>query len=55
MANKISKKKLWIIIAAVVVVAAIIVAAVIKGKKDEGVKVATDSPCRRTTNCLVKK
>ena len=42
MANKISKKKIWIIIAVVAVVALIVVAVIVKGKRSEGTKVATE-------------
>jgi HlyD family secretion protein len=43
-----SKKKLWIIIAAVIVIGAIVTIAVIKGKGNEGTKVATEKVTRRT-------
>ncbi|MEI7663043.1 MAG: efflux RND transporter periplasmic adaptor subunit [Bacteroidota bacterium] len=48
MANKISKKKIWIIIAVVAVVALIVVAAVVKGKRNEGIKVSTEKVMKRT-------
>jgi len=48
MARKISKKKMWIIIAAVAVVAVIIIAAVLKGRGKEGIKVATEKVAKRT-------
>lgn len=48
MTRKISKKKLWIIVAAVIVVAAIVTAAVLKGKGNEGIRVATEKAARRT-------
>ena len=48
MTSKISKKKMWIIIASVAVVAAIVVAAIIKGKGNEGIKVATEKVMKRT-------
>ena len=48
MANKISKKKIWIIIAVVAVIALIIIAVVVKGKRNEGTKVATEKVMKRT-------
>ena len=48
MTRKISKKSMWIIIAVVAVVAAIVIAAVIKGKGNEGIKVATEKVMKRT-------
>ena len=48
MANKISKKKIWIIIAVVAVVALIVIAAVVKGQRNEGIKVATEKIIKRT-------
>jgi len=48
MANKISKKKIWIIIAVVAVVALIVVAVIVKGKRSEGTKVATEKVLKRT-------
>ena len=48
MANKISKKKIWIIIAIVAVVALIVIAAVFKGQRNEGTKVATEKVMKRT-------
>jgi HlyD family secretion protein len=48
MANKISKKKLWIMIAVVAVVAAIIIAAVLKGRGTDGIRVATEKVTKRT-------
>ncbi len=48
MANKISKKKIWIIIAVVAVVAAIVILAVVKGQRNEGTKVATEKVMKRT-------
>jgi HlyD family secretion protein len=48
MTRKISKKKIWIIIAIVAVVAIIVVAAVLKGKGTEGIKVATEKVSKRT-------
>jgi len=48
MAKKISKKKIWIIIAAVVVIAVIVIAAVVKGNRNEGTKVATEKVTKRT-------
>jgi HlyD family secretion protein len=48
MALKVSKKKMWIIIAVLAVVAAIVVAALIKGKNNEGTKVATEKVINRT-------
>jgi HlyD family secretion protein len=48
MALKVSKKKMWIIIAIVAVVAAIVVAAVLKGRTSEGIKVATEKATNRT-------
>jgi HlyD family secretion protein len=43
-----SKKKLWLIIAGVVVLVVIIVLAVLKGKNNEGTKVATEKVVRRS-------
>ena len=48
MALKVSKKNMWIIIASVAVIAAIVVTAVIKGKNNEGTKVATEKAATRT-------
>ena len=48
MANKISKKKIWIIIAVVAVVAAIVILAVVKGQRNELTKVATEKVMKRT-------
>jgi HlyD family secretion protein len=48
MTSKISKKKMWIIIAIVAVVAAIVIAAIIKGKGSEAIKVATEKVMKRT-------
>ncbi len=48
MTAKKSKKKLWIILGATAVLAIIIIAAVVKGKRDEGIKVATEKVTRRT-------
>jgi HlyD family secretion protein len=48
MTMKISKKKMWIIIAVVAVVAIIVVAAVIKGKGTDATKVATEKVMKRT-------
>jgi HlyD family secretion protein len=48
MTRKISKKKIWIIIAIVAVVAIIVVAAIIKGKGNEGTNVATEKVVKRT-------
>jgi HlyD family secretion protein len=48
MSVKISKKKMWIIIAIVAVVAIIVVAAIVKGKGNEGTKVATEKVMKRT-------
>jgi len=48
MTRKISKKKIWIIIAIVAVVAIIVIAAVFKGKGSEGIKVATEKVAKRT-------
>ncbi len=48
MANKISKKKIWIIIAVVAVVAAIVILAVVKGQRNEGTKVSTEKVMKRT-------
>jgi len=48
MANKISKKKLWIVMAVVAVVAIIIIAAVLKGRGTEGIRVATEKVSKRT-------
>ena len=42
MTRKISKKKTWIIIAVVAVVVVIVVAAVVKGRENEGLRVATE-------------
>ena len=47
MTSKISKKKIWIIIAIVAVIAIIVVAAIIKGKGNEGNKVATEKVMKR--------
>jgi HlyD family secretion protein len=43
-----SKKKLWLIIAGVIVLVIIIVLAVLKGKNNEGTKVATEKVVRRS-------
>ncbi|MEI7498981.1 MAG: efflux RND transporter periplasmic adaptor subunit [Bacteroidota bacterium] len=48
MSKKISKKKMWIIIAVVAVVAFIVIAAILKGKGNEGIKVATEKVMKRT-------
>ncbi|MEI7727301.1 MAG: efflux RND transporter periplasmic adaptor subunit [Bacteroidota bacterium] len=48
MTSKISKKKMWIIIAIVAVVAAIVIAAVLKGKGSDAIKVATEKVVKRT-------
>ena len=48
MTSKISKKKMWIIIAIVAVVAAIVIAAVLKGKGSDAIKVATEKVMKRT-------
>ena len=48
MTNKISKKKMWIIIAIVAVIAIIVVAAVLKGKGSDETKVATEKVMKRT-------
>ena len=48
MTSKISKKKMWIIIAIVAVVAAIVIAAVLKGRGNEGIKIATEKVMKRT-------
>jgi HlyD family secretion protein len=48
MTKKISKKKMWIIIAIVAVVAIIVIAAIFKGKGNEGIKVATEKVVKRT-------
>ena len=48
MTRKISKKKMWIIIAIVAVVAIIVIAAIVKGKGNEGIKVATEKVAKRT-------
>jgi HlyD family secretion protein len=48
MTRKISKKKMWIIIAIVAVVAAIVVAAVFKGKGSDAIKVSTEKVMNRT-------
>jgi HlyD family secretion protein len=48
MTNKISKKKMWIIIAIVAVVAIIVVAAVYKGKGSDEIKVSTEKVVKRT-------
>ena len=48
MTPKKSKKKLWIIIAAVAVLTIIIVLAVVKGGKNEGIKVSVEEVARRT-------
>jgi len=39
---------MWIIIAAVAVVAIIVIVAVVKGKRDEGIKIATEKVMKRT-------
>jgi len=43
-----SRKKTWAIIAAVAVVAIIVIIAVVKGKRDDGIKVATEKVTKRT-------
>jgi HlyD family secretion protein len=48
MTRKISKKKMWIIIAIVAVIVLIVIAAVFKGKGTEGIKVATEKVAKRT-------
>jgi HlyD family secretion protein len=48
MTNKISKKKIWIIIAIVAVIAIIVIAAIVKGKGSDGIKVATEKVTKRT-------
>lgn len=48
MSVKISKKKMWIIIAVVAVIAIIVIAAIVKGKGNEGTKVATEKVMKRT-------
>ena len=48
MANRISKKKIWIIIAVVAAVVLIVIAAVVKGQRNEGTKVATEKVIKRT-------
>jgi HlyD family secretion protein len=48
MTRKISKKKMWIIIAIVAVVAIIVVAAVFKGKGSDAIKVSTEKVMNRT-------
>jgi HlyD family secretion protein len=48
MALKVSKKKMWIIIAIVAVVAAIVITALLKGKSSDGIKVATEKVTSRT-------
>lgn len=48
MTPKKSKKKLWIIIAAVAVLTIIVVLAVLKGGKNEGIKVSIEPVTRRT-------
>ncbi len=48
MSIKKSRKKLWIIIAAVIVVAVIVIIAVVKGKGNDGTKVATEKVMKRT-------
>jgi HlyD family secretion protein len=48
MTRKISKKKIWIIVAIVAIVALIVVAAIVKGKGNEGTKVATEKVTKRT-------
>lgn len=48
MTVKKSNKKLWIIIASVVVVAFIVIVAVIKGKSNDGIKIATEKVVKRT-------
>ncbi len=48
MTRKISKKKLWIILAIVAVVAIIVIAAVLKGKGGDEIKVATEKVVKRT-------
>jgi len=48
MTRKISKKKMWIIIAIVAVIAIIVIAAIVKGNGNEGIKVATEKVSKRT-------
>ena len=48
MTMKISRKKIWIIIAIVAVVSLIVVAAIVKGKRNEGTKVASEKVAKRT-------
>ena len=48
MGHKKSKKKVWIILGAAVVVAVIVVVAIVKGQKNEGIKVSVESAARRT-------
>ncbi len=48
MANRISKKNIWIIITVVAVIALIVIAVLVKGKRSEGTKVATEKVAKRT-------
>ena len=48
MTSKKSKKRLWLILAGVVILAVIIVFAVIKGKNNEGTKIATEKAAKRS-------
>ncbi len=48
MTSKKSKKKTWIIIGSIVIVAVIIILAVLKGKGNDGIRVATEKVTRRT-------
>jgi HlyD family secretion protein len=48
MALKVSKKKMWIIIAVVAVIALIVVAALVKGKNNDGIRIATEKAANRT-------
>lgn len=48
MARKISKKKLWIIIACTVALIVIVILAVAKGKKSDGIRIATEKAANRT-------
>jgi HlyD family secretion protein len=48
MATKFSKKKIWIVIGIVAIVALVVIAAVVKGKRDEGTRIATEKVTKRT-------
>jgi HlyD family secretion protein len=48
MTRKISKKKLWIIVAGIAVVVVIVIFAVLKGQKNDGIKVAVEKTATRT-------